>query len=82
MITLLDYYYLKKILKTFQELLLGDATKAKTILGWSPKVNFEVSIKIVSFLAVSIIISFVFFQQLVHDMMEADLELMKKNPSA
>lgn len=82
MITLLDYYYLKKILKTFQELLLGDATKAKTILGWSPKVNFEVSIKIVSFLAVSIIILFVFFQQLVHDMMEADLELMKKNPSA
>lgn len=43
------------------ELLLGDATKAKTILGWTPKVNF---------------------QQLVHDMMEADLELMKKNPSA
>ncbi|XP_025424215.1 GDP-mannose 4,6 dehydratase [Sipha flava] len=43
------------------ELLLGDATKAKTILGWSPKVNFE---------------------QLVHDMMEADLELMKKYPSA
>lgn len=29
--------------KNFQELLLGDATKAKTILGWSPKVNFEVN---------------------------------------
>ncbi|XP_060840061.1 GDP-mannose 4,6 dehydratase [Rhopalosiphum padi] len=43
------------------ELLLGDATKAKTVLGWAPKVNFE---------------------QLVYDMMEADLALMKKNPSA
>lgn len=27
----------------FQELLLGDATKAKTVLGWVPKVNFEVN---------------------------------------
>lgn len=29
--------------KNFQELLLGDATKAKTLLGWAPKVNFEVN---------------------------------------
>ncbi|XP_050542804.1 GDP-mannose 4,6 dehydratase [Daktulosphaira vitifoliae] len=43
------------------ELLLGDASKAKNILGWEPKVNFD---------------------QLVYDMMEADLELMKQNPSA
>lgn len=32
--------------KNFQELLLGDATKAKTVLGWAPKVNFEVNIGI------------------------------------
>ncbi|XP_050422538.1 GDP-mannose 4,6 dehydratase isoform X2 [Adelges cooleyi] len=43
------------------DLLLGDATKAKNLLGWTPKVNFE---------------------ELVYDMMEADLALMKKNPSA
>jgi len=43
------------------DLLLGDATKAKTILGWTPKCNFI---------------------ELVKDMMEADMELMKKNPRA
>lgn len=43
------------------DLLLGDASKAKRILGWEPKVNFP---------------------DLVKDMMEADLELMKKNPNA
>jgi len=43
------------------EQLLGDPTKAKTKLGWSPKVAFE---------------------DLVKDMMESDIELMKKNPSA
>jgi len=43
------------------DLLLGDATKAKTILGWTPKCNFL---------------------ELVKDMMEADMELMKKNPRA
>merc|ERR1711892_528096 len=43
------------------EQLLGDPTKAKTILGWEPKVQFD---------------------ELVKDMMESDIELMKKNPSA
>ncbi|KPJ14010.1 GDP-mannose 4,6 dehydratase [Papilio machaon] len=43
------------------DLLLGDSSKAKEKLGWSPKVTF---------------------QQLVKDMMDADLELMKKNPEA
>ncbi|KAI5701090.1 hypothetical protein M8J75_005963 [Diaphorina citri] len=43
------------------DLLLGDASKAKKILGWEPKVNFL---------------------DLVKDMMEADLELMRKNPTA
>jgi len=43
------------------EQLLGDPTKAKTKLGWAPKVAFE---------------------ELVVDMMESDMALMKKNPSA
>ncbi|XP_072941514.1 GDP-mannose 4,6 dehydratase [Epargyreus clarus] len=43
------------------DLLLGDPSKAKAKLGWTPKVTFT---------------------QLVHDMVEADLELMKKNPEA
>ncbi|KAM3955303.1 GDP-mannose 4,6 dehydratase-like [Aphomia sociella] len=41
--------------------LLGDSTKAKQQLGWTPKVTFD---------------------ELVRDMVEADLELMKKNPEA
>lgn len=44
-IKLLPTMYLKmkqKLKHNFQELLLGDATKAKTVLGWKPKVNFEV----------------------------------------
>lgn len=44
-----------------QELLLGDATKAKNKFGWTPKVTFL---------------------ELVKDMMESDIELMKKNPMA
>lgn len=43
------------------DLLLGDASKAKRELGWSPKIGF---------------------QELVRDMMEADINLMKKNPIA
>ncbi|XP_051172279.1 GDP-mannose 4,6 dehydratase [Leptopilina boulardi] len=43
------------------DLLQGDASKAKSKLGWEPTVSF---------------------QDLVKDMMEADLELMKKNPNA
>lgn len=43
------------------EQLLGDPTKAKTILGWQPKVAFD---------------------DLVKDMMDCDLELMRKNPAA
>ncbi|XP_050677712.1 GDP-mannose 4,6 dehydratase isoform X2 [Leptidea sinapis] len=43
------------------DLLLGDASKAREKLNWSPRVTFE---------------------QLVTDMMDADLELMKKNPTA
>uniref|UniRef100_A0AAG5D8L0 GDP-mannose 4,6-dehydratase n=1 Tax=Anopheles atroparvus TaxID=41427 RepID=A0AAG5D8L0_ANOAO len=43
------------------DLLLGDASKAKAQLGWSPKVTFL---------------------ELIADMMEADIQLMKKNPSA
>jgi len=43
------------------EQLLGDPTKAKTELGWTPKVAFE---------------------DLVKDMMDSDIALMKKNPSA
>jgi len=43
------------------EQLLGDPTKAKTKLGWTPKVDFDALVK---------------------DMMESDIALMKKNPSA
>ncbi|XP_022648210.1 GDP-mannose 4,6 dehydratase-like isoform X1 [Varroa jacobsoni] len=43
------------------DLLVGDATKAKTKMGWSPKVSFD---------------------QLVNEMVDADLELMKNNPIA
>lgn len=43
------------------DLLLGDATKAKTKLQWNPSVTFD---------------------DLVKDMMDADLELMRKNPAA
>ncbi|XP_013161913.1 PREDICTED: GDP-mannose 4,6 dehydratase [Papilio xuthus] len=43
------------------DLLLGDSSKAKEKLGWTPKVTF---------------------QQLVKDMMDADLDLMRKNPEA
>ncbi|XP_040576242.1 GDP-mannose 4,6 dehydratase isoform X1 [Lepeophtheirus salmonis] len=43
------------------EQLLGDSTKARTKLGWTPKVTFE---------------------ELVKDMMESDLALMKKDPFA
>ncbi|XP_063239695.1 GDP-mannose 4,6 dehydratase [Bacillus rossius redtenbacheri] len=43
------------------ELLLGDASKARSTLGWKPRVTF---------------------QELVKDMMDSDLELMKRNPSA
>lgn len=45
----------------FQDLLLGDATKAKERFGWEPKVTFN---------------------DLVKDMMDSDIELMKKNPLA
>jgi len=41
--------------------LLGDPTKAKTKLGWKPKVDFDALVK---------------------DMMDSDIELMKKNPEA
>lgn len=43
------------------DLLLGDSTKARTQLGWIPKVSF---------------------QELVTDMMDADIALMKRNPIA
>lgn len=43
------------------DLLLGDSTKARTILGWKPKCSFD---------------------ELVKDMMSADIDLMKKNPLA
>jgi GDPmannose 4,6-dehydratase len=43
------------------EQLLGDPTKAKTELGWAPKVAFD---------------------DLVKDMMDSDILLMKKNPGA
>ena len=43
------------------EQLLGDPTKAKTKLGWKPKVEFT---------------------DLVKDMMESDIKLMKQNPIA
>lgn len=43
------------------DFLLGDATKAKTELGWKPKVTLL---------------------ELVKDMMESDLQLMKRNPTA
>uniref|UniRef100_A0A2H1VFM2 GDP-mannose 4,6-dehydratase n=1 Tax=Spodoptera frugiperda TaxID=7108 RepID=A0A2H1VFM2_SPOFR len=43
------------------DLLLGDPSKAKAKLGWTPRVSFD---------------------QLVKDMVEADLELMKRNPEA
>ena len=43
------------------EQLLGDPTKAKNILGWTPKVQFD---------------------ELVNDMMKADIALMKINPGA
>ncbi|XP_077293126.1 GDP-mannose 4,6 dehydratase [Arctopsyche grandis] len=43
------------------DLLLGDATKAKKELKWTPKVTFD---------------------ELVKDMMNSDIELMKKNPQA
>ncbi|PAA85843.1 hypothetical protein BOX15_Mlig024492g1 [Macrostomum lignano] len=43
------------------EFLLGDASKAKQRLGWSPKYSFE---------------------QLVKEMVDADMQLMKRNPMA
>lgn len=43
------------------DLLQGDASKAKKVLGWKPKVTFD---------------------ELVKDMMTADIELMKMNPRA
>ncbi|XP_022826969.1 GDP-mannose 4,6 dehydratase [Spodoptera litura] len=43
------------------DLLLGDPSKAKEKLGWTPRVSFD---------------------QLVKDMVEADLDLMKRNPEA
>ncbi|RZC34432.1 GDP-mannose 4,6 dehydratase, partial [Asbolus verrucosus] len=43
------------------ELLLGDASKAKSKFNWAPKVSFK---------------------ELVQDMMDADIALMKKNPLA
>lgn len=43
------------------DLLLGDSTKAREMLGWKPKCNFD---------------------ELVKDMMTADIELMRKNPLA
>ncbi|XP_076370715.1 GDP-mannose 4,6 dehydratase-like isoform X1 [Tachypleus tridentatus] len=43
------------------DFLLGDASKAKTKLGWKPNITFE---------------------KLVHEMVDADIKLMKKNPSA
>ncbi|KAH9645071.1 hypothetical protein HF086_005616 [Spodoptera exigua] len=44
-----------------EDLLLGDPSKAKEKLGWTPRVTFD---------------------QLVKDMVEADLDLMKRNPEA
>lgn len=43
------------------DLLLGDSTKARTLLGWKPKCSFD---------------------ELVKDMMDSDIALMKKNPLA
>ncbi|KAI8432014.1 hypothetical protein MSG28_004543 [Choristoneura fumiferana] len=47
--------------KQLADLLLGDASKAKAKLGWSPRVTFD---------------------QLVEDMVRADLELMRRDPEA
>ena len=43
------------------DLLLGDYTKAKKVLGWKPEVRFD---------------------DLVKEMVEADIALMKKNHNA
>lgn len=43
------------------DLLLGDSSKAKEVLGWKPQCNFD---------------------ELVKDMMNSDIALMKKNPLA
>lgn len=43
------------------EELMGDASKAKKLLGWEPKIDFDALVK---------------------DMMEADIALMKRDPSA
>jgi len=43
------------------EQLLGDPSKAKSQLGWTPKVDFDMLVK---------------------DMMDSDIELMKRNPTA
>uniref|UniRef100_A0A914Y234 GDP-mannose 4,6-dehydratase n=1 Tax=Panagrolaimus superbus TaxID=310955 RepID=A0A914Y234_9BILA len=43
------------------EELIGDPTKAKTVLGWEPKVTIE---------------------ELVKEMVESDIKLMKHNPMA
>lgn len=43
------------------DFLLGDCSKAKTVLGWKPKITF---------------------QELVEEMVDSDIKLMKKNPNA
>lgn len=46
---------------SFQDYLLGDATKAKDKLGWQPQTSFL---------------------ELVKEMVDSDIELMRKNPQA
>ncbi len=71
------------VLFKFQELLLGDSTKARNKLGWKPSVDFPVSSHYLEALLFAFINSiYVSWQTLVKDMMDSDIELMRKNPAA
>lgn len=63
---------------------MGDPTKAKEKFGWKCKVDFLVCLHMLSrhHIYVHFIFIQILFQALVKDMVESDLELMKKNPSA
>jgi len=63
---------------------LGDSSKARQMLNWKPSVTFPVSLTISynSFINDVSTILILLYQELVKDMMESDLELMRKNPAA
>ncbi|CAA9996703.1 unnamed protein product [Nesidiocoris tenuis] len=68
------------------EQLLGDSSKARATFGWKPTIGFEVRMSTIDVLlgrwGPYLMDVWISRQDLIKDMMDSDIELMKKNPAA